>query len=400
MPEIKPTTSTTAEEKVKPKLASVPLNSHFESESLLSKIKSHCSIEKGRLAGLDLLRAIAIISVVIFHLPRDESQLFLRAISHYGYLGVDLFFVLSGYLIAGQAFKKTKINAFDPGQFYVRRFVRTLPSYYLILFISMVVYGFEKFSWDYLIFVQNFGGITVFTQSWSLCVEEHFYLLFPVLLVGLTKFSKVRMFPYLVIGVIVAGLVLRTTLYFLHRPDLLYAKDASVGLESYLTHFFYPTYTRLDGLAMGCLLAYWKNYHTEFWKKLINRPNQMLAIGIAIFLAIFLPIYRPTNAFNIIFGFPLVSLAFAFFTLGAFSERSLINRFKHPSITLISILSYSIYLTHYFALYGGYLINKNLGLERHSYFEYATTWVLIFIFAYALYYLFEKPVLKLRDRVL
>ena len=107
-------------------------------------------------------------------------------LGHFGWAGVDLFFVLSGYLIASQYFAR----AVAPGTFglvrgfYIRRFLRTLPPYFVVLAITYVVtvYGLGQGAawpslWTYALFLQNFGmPVASFFVSWSLCVEEHFYL--------------------------------------------------------------------------------------------------------------------------------------------------------------------------------------------------------------------------------
>src|SRR5579863_6740849 len=87
----------------------------------------------GRVSGLDLLRALAILLVLLAHYPKTGGGLFTRALN-LGWTGVDLFFVLSGYLIAGQLFKSlAEGEQIGYGNFYLRRLLRTLPSYYAIL---------------------------------------------------------------------------------------------------------------------------------------------------------------------------------------------------------------------------------------------------------------------------
>jgi peptidoglycan/LPS O-acetylase OafA/YrhL len=137
--------------------------------------------DKNRLDGLDTLRAIAIIIVLMYHykVVVSPENLF-GFMSTLGWTGVDLFFVLSGYLIGNQV-----LSAFAKGQdfslklFYIRRFLRTLPNYYFVLalyFLFPVALGGTATAplWSFLTFSQNLGlgqGET-FTHSWSLCIEE------------------------------------------------------------------------------------------------------------------------------------------------------------------------------------------------------------------------------------
>src|SRR5215469_867181 len=131
-----------------------------------------------RIAGLDLLRALAIVLVLIAHYPKTGGGLLNRALN-LGWIGVDLFFVLSGYLIGGQFFKLlVEGNKIELGDFYLRRILRTLPSYYAVLAVYFLLN--PPPSWKYIVFAQNFDNPTRFAPSWSLCVEEQFYFVFPL----------------------------------------------------------------------------------------------------------------------------------------------------------------------------------------------------------------------------
>jgi peptidoglycan/LPS O-acetylase OafA/YrhL len=144
--------------------------------------------------NLDLLRATAIILVVIYHLfvqwPVTDPGI--RDWTKYGQYGVDLFFVLSGWLIGGLYWREyLKFGDVHVGRFWMRRWFRTLPPYYVALLISWVaVYTQRGTPWDsgYLFFIQNFYyQIPYFSVSWSLAVEEHFYLFAPLLLLAWVK---------------------------------------------------------------------------------------------------------------------------------------------------------------------------------------------------------------------
>ena len=147
-----------------------------------------------RVFGLDLMRALAIIFVVMGHglmLEKANTNFpWIRLIN-----GVELFFVLSGFLIGGILIKIFQnSNSFgirEIGNFWIRRWFRTLPNYYLILILNIIVVYFgiikedySQFNWKFFLFIQNFSQhfIGFFWESWSICVEEWFYLLFPIIL--------------------------------------------------------------------------------------------------------------------------------------------------------------------------------------------------------------------------
>ncbi|MBK9045677.1 MAG: acyltransferase [Bacteroidetes bacterium] len=147
-----------------------------------------------RVFGLDVMRALAIIFVVTGHsmmLEKAETGFpWIRLID-----GVELFFVLSGFLIGGMLIKifenTTDYNFQTIKNFWIRRWFRTLPAYYLVLLLNVIfVYtgiikeDFSQFNWKFLFFLQNFSQpfVGFFWESWSLSIEEWFYIFFPVIL--------------------------------------------------------------------------------------------------------------------------------------------------------------------------------------------------------------------------
>ena len=357
-------------------------------------------LAKGRHYGLDVLRAVAIIAVVLYHWPRTQDQILFRAISHFGFLGVDLFFVLSGYLIAGQTFGLLKAEKFTVKRFYFSRLMRILPNYYFVLLITVLIEGLSRYDWRYLLFLQNFGGLYHFTHSWSLCVEEHFYLLFPLTLMLMVRWNLISKIPLLVATLLGAGILIRFFIWKDVRPDLIYATNVDQGYDLYFTHLFYPTYNRMDGLALGSLLAYVKHFKSEIWSRIIERAHTFLIASIIIFLPLAYLIYHKTEMINSVFGFTAVALCMAGIVISSIPEKSIIHKIKLPGITLVSILSYSIYLTHGHALHLSYRVEKWFGLQNQLILLNSIRVILILLFASVLYWGLEKPILKWRDKVL
>src|SRR6201991_3431834 len=117
----------------------------------------------------------------------------------FGWTGVDLFFVLSGFLIGGQLFSKlARELPISYGEFYFKRFLRIVPAYLFVLTLYLAIPGFKERSqlpplWRMLTFTQNFGldlsKEGAFSHAWSLCIEEQFYLILPLFIIGLTAFK-------------------------------------------------------------------------------------------------------------------------------------------------------------------------------------------------------------------
>lgn len=146
---------------------------------------------QNRFGSLDGLRALAIAAVLWHHWP-GRYDLLDAKLSHYGFLGVDLFFVISGYLITTLLLREeARDGAFSLPAFYWRRVLRILPVYYLVVTAVGVYYivlrgetqYLDLWPWYYL-FLSNFliGDIPMLDPTWSLAVEEQFYLIWPVLL--------------------------------------------------------------------------------------------------------------------------------------------------------------------------------------------------------------------------
>lgn len=155
-----------------------------------------------RIFGLDLLRAIAIICVLIAHTTFIISEKLDNAFTYeFGFLGVEFFFVLSGFLIGGILIKLTTSEgglSFEKiKSFWIRRWFRTLPNYYLIFVFSSINEVLYRHHYDshfltFLIFSQNFTSPPppFFNVSWSLSIEEWFYVTFPILMLSFHYLQK------------------------------------------------------------------------------------------------------------------------------------------------------------------------------------------------------------------
>ena len=361
-----------------------------------------------RVLGLDIIRSMAIFLVVYGH-----SATFVSDSLRYYYLfilpgidGVSIFFVLSGFLIGGillRTIKNTDFTARDLIKFWIRRWFRTLPNYYLVLIgLSLLVLRFSEndfeYNFTYYIFSQNLftNHPSFFPEAWSLSVEEWFYLMFPLLFFILLKITKNKKNSFLF-----------TAIFFIIVPLLLRIIKHYLGIEVYNWDLAYRKIVilRLDALMYGILGAYLYHYRNHIWKKI---KNYSLFVGLVIILYITLySKYRPDDIIYLnIYCYNLESIA-TFLLLPYFSELKRIN-FKYVTFTFtfISIISYSMYLLN-FSLILGFIIPYTilkLGLNNHSgaiidIFRYLLFWFYLFTGSYLLHRFYEKPIMNLRDRI-
>ena len=142
-----------------------------------------------RLNGLDHLRALAIILVLMYHYRAFSHPDWIDTIGRFGWIGVDLFFVLSGFLISGQLFNNIKVfHNIHLKSFYIKRFFRIIPPYAFTLLLYFCIPVFREREalsplWKFITFTQNYGLDVInkgtFSHAWSLCIEEQFYLVLP-----------------------------------------------------------------------------------------------------------------------------------------------------------------------------------------------------------------------------
>jgi len=361
-----------------------------------------------RLPGLDLLRAVAIVWVMLFHSfvvgGLGERYAWL---SDYGWMGVDLFFVLSGYLIGSQLLKPlSQGQPVSFGEFYLRRAFRILPVFLLVLYFSVPAFrespGIQPL-WQFLTFTVNFlfdyQHNQAFSHAWSLCVEEHFYLLFPLLAWWLTRRPSMAKFLGICIAVVAAGMAIRGWVW-------LYDMAPAQGLDGpgrsfnqrFVEDMYYPTYTRLDGLLAGVVLATIKAFRPMLWWRLQASANVLLMGGLLV-VACAIWLFRDRAGFiPSVFGYPLLSAGLALLVIAGAGTRSWIGRWRVPGAGWLALISYSLYLIHK-PVY--HLVQITFGPQLQG------QGVIVFL-AYAaaallagalLHYTVERPFLRLRERV-
>jgi peptidoglycan/LPS O-acetylase OafA/YrhL len=354
--------------------------------------------------GLDTLRAIAIAWVMLFHsfLVGGLGPQF-GWLSRYGWMGVDIFFVLSGFLIGSQLFKPLAAGAtVSLPEFYRRRAYRILPAFAVVLAAYALVPflreapGMEPW-WKFAGFFMNlsidYGANQAFSHAWSLCVEEHFYLVFPLLALALSRRISLRGFAALCIGLVLGGIALRTGVW-LHDAA---AEAAGAPQRNWFVEdIYYPTWNRLDGLLVGVVLAAARLFRPRWWQAAQVHANLALLGGIAtLVLSFWLFRDRPGLLGNSI-GWPVLSAGLGSLVFAGAADRGLLSR-RIPGMAWLATVSYSLYLSHKIAFH---FVSTTWDAQLHDQGVLAFTCYAAAALAVGagLHYGIERPFLRLRER--
>lgn len=304
-------------------------------------------LPQSRVPGLDLVRAIAISVVVYSHITvlNEAHSLTINPMFD-GYLGVELFFVLSGFLIGGIIFRSIGANRFQSFDdllfFWRRRWYRTLPNYFLFLCIFYYFERPDSFTTvlSYASFTQNllWRPLPFFSLSWSLSAEEWFYLFFPaaLLILSLVLKSRDRAFYGTFFAILALGIFLASLIPF---------QTSKEGFQI----FRQGALIRLPSIMMGVLVAYLKWKSSWIWTALKSKAFLLLAPVLLLIASNFRSVFHTNLVFEYrwaqIAFFPTLSLCFASVLPIADSIKSIPFRLVTP-IEHISKISYSLYLCH------------------------------------------------------
>ena len=358
--------------------------------------------------GLDILRAIAILCVVIIHSSNFMPESFIQIIQYIAFDGVSIFFVLSGFLIGGILIRTVAqtqtLNIKQLCTFWLRRWFRTLPNYFLVLVMLCILSYFmvNQFSiWSvkaYFLFLQNFctPQASFFPESWSLAIEEWFYLLIPLFIALLIA---LKISPKKSILIVVISVMAAVTLFRFYR----YHTITVAGFYDWDIWFRKQVVTRLDSLMFGILGAYCQHYYKEKWLK---HKNLLLIIGIFMFLLHkwVITSYTPYDGlFCTVFSFTYISVA-TLFLLPFLSEYKSAKGFVAKFFTFISLISYSIYLLHitviHFITYEAMFWNKWLANSPLlPVCQYIAYWGVTIFCSWLLYRFWEVKMMNLRDKI-
>lgn len=352
---------------------------------------------------LDALRAIAIFLVLGRH--TSVAEVWTRV----GWCGVDLFFVLSGFLISGLLFQEYKrFGDIRLGTFWLRRGLKIYPAFYVYTIAVAVTYvlvfsripGFEfpirPLLVDATFLSSYFQGLS--SHTWSLAIEEHFYFLLPVFLLVLMKVrgrkdaDPFRSIPAVFVVIAAGSLALR----MLARP---------ADPRDYFSYLF-PTHLRMDGLFCGVMIGYLFHFKPQILARVSGWP--MLIVGTALLTPVYLFEIENWNMYS--WGLTTTYLGFACILVWAVHQR--VQRgdlLSWPVAVLarIGFYSYSIYLWHWLIIYYLRAYVRYRCMSTGFPFEWSGTmetlqWplcvILSVVVGIVMAVVIEQPVLRLRDR--
>lgn len=344
--------------------------------------------------ALQGLRGIAIILVIFFHCLGNSFPI-LSQINKLGWIGVDLFFVLSGFLITGGILDKKKGKRFSFKQFYWNRILRIFPVYFVSLvsvLTTIIIFNLESYhlfieeQWIFWTFTENiyfaFQGwpkeIGLLNHFWSLAIEEQFYLVWPLFLFFLPR-KYILTFCLILISI---AIFLR---FIYSDPNFSY--------------FF--TLTRMDSLVMGAIGAY-------IIRNNIEALNRFIILSFILSLLSIITVYNYSNGFSLThpntikYGFSTLSIFFTISIIMVFNT----NKSSDWYITFLSIkalqsigkYSYAIYAYHwilYIAFYPRLLaLLKEQGIQFPNYLSIILFLIGIYLLSFISYQLMEKRFLS------
>lgn len=365
-------------------------------------------LQTEKLYGLDHLRALAILLVFFFHyqLPYFGHPAWLGDVAAFGWTGVDLFFVLSGFLISSHLFAAMDLGrSVSFSHFFVKRFFRIIPIYVVVVAIYFLVPAFHEREalrplWRYLTFTQNFeldlSTDGTFSHAWSLCVEEHFYLVFPLVVIALIAGGMLRRSFWLLPGLIAGGIVLRHYIWQYRYAPM---ADSEMGMLRWYEYIYYPTYCRLDGLLTGIGIAAAYVFRPRLFAVVARYSPALLIAGIIVLAAAYILCMDQSSYLASVFGFPLISIGYGLLVAGAISPGSILYRMQSVATSHIAAWSYALYLTHKGVIH---LIQLWLSpyLDKDNSIMMLVCLASCLIVAWILHKIIERPFMILRQRLM
>ena len=354
------------------------------------------------LPSIDSLRALAVLAVIIYHV--DVNYL------PGGFLGVDLFFVLSGYLISSLIIKEyRKTGSLNLYNFYIRRARRLLPAVYFMITVGLVVmvlfnevllrkshldaiFGYIYSSnWWYIFhkldYFDSFGAQSPFKHLWSLAIEEQFYMIFPLLflLVNRKKKSKDgtyklnKNFLYVVLGLILVSLIAHILLFDINN----------------ISRIYFGTDTRAFSLlvgVVGAILYPMERLHA----KVTPQQNMIYSVVSLVSIATLITVMIYTSEYNTLLyrgGFLLVAILGLIVIISSGKQHTLMSRLlSFKPVVFIGKISYSLYLWHFPVLV---LTTPVSEIGNPNIIFVILRVILTFILAAASYVFVETPIRKL-----
>ena len=346
---------------------------------------------------IDILRLVAIVLVLARHLdvcPVTTSRLgnwISELLRCGGWIGVDLFFVLSGFLVSGWLFSEyQKRGGLSYKRCRMRRGFKIYPAFWVLILTTLIWRVLKgepipiRTLLCELLFVQNYGS-RLWSHNWSLAVEEHFYIILPVVLLAMVRFAGNKAAPFRGIPIV-----------FTLIAVLCLTMRIMAGRSGVFD--LYPTHLRIDGLLFGVLLSYYFCFDSRRFNQFARaRWKWLICFGCALVVPAFMIEHR--NSFylytfgltHIYIGCGLILVA----VIGLGIRETTASR----AAAFIGSRSYSIYLWHMFAIAAVAKATSFLGL-RDSYFVCTgASVVAAILLGICMATLVEYPLLRIRDKL-
>jgi peptidoglycan/LPS O-acetylase OafA/YrhL len=343
---------------------------------------------------LDLLRTAAIVLVLLRHGSRYEgnglSDGFLANFFRNGWVGVDLFFVLSGYLIAGGLVRRSGRNeGMFPAGYFQGRILRIVPAYYVVLMLCVAGFfpGSPQAPMEnviaHLLFLQDYTGSNINVAFWSLGVEEKFYLIAPVIVVLLARQTRM------------ANLLAFAALLFLISPlsrGLTFAAIGDgIGYDAFFASLRSPFHMSFEGFVVGIMVAILRTRGFA-----VSAPVALAGLAAsALVLVVWLSSHEFLGTITRVDAWlapSLLALLFGamVFCAACLSDRAL--RFE-PFFRVNARLSYALYLVHLPLLPLAFALSE----QQHFLVFWASYLILSYTLALIIHFGVERPFLVLKD---
>ena len=323
-------------------------------------------------------------------------------VHRWGWIGVDLFFVLSGYLIGGQLLAElARSERLNLARFYARRALRIMPAYFVILTIYFSLPAWREYPdnaqplWKFLLSIQNIAlhGGTAFSHAWSLAVEDQFYLALPFIL--LVLFWRPRGAMILSCVIVVGGVLLRAFLAA-QNPSV----DGGVSFREFQAWIYYPTWTRLDPLVFGVVIAAIQKFRPQLWQRLTNSTIWLWVPALALIVyALWLGESEYINFNACVWQFPLLAIAMAVLLICAVSPRLPLRRVAIPGAAFVASIAYSAYLVQKLVIHGVIEFCRAHAIDPKTAPALIGVELCVYAAATILFFTVERPFLQLRHRI-
>ncbi|OUS03036.1 hypothetical protein A9Q81_08035 [Gammaproteobacteria bacterium 42_54_T18] len=413
--------------------------------SPIHNIKHLLSRPSANFSVIDGFRALSMMMILVFHsftiyVVMNPNLELNQVIEEGGYLwswvwnsdkSVDVFFVISGFLITGILLRQIdKLGHVKMGNFYARRFLRLSPVYYFVIMLYWILLGQMESSntenlWANVLYVNNFIDYDsqAMNWTWTLAIEEQFYLLFPILLMGLMKHTSnpLRwMWVLFAFSFFVRWWVMWTDDWIFNTPQSMLAVDR----EFHAHHFsvlYDNLYTRFGALLAGCIAGYYYQYHRSelaaFFSSTAGKIfawgnfGVMMALMIVPMISVRFDDYATLNVIYQVASRNVFSIAVSVLIIASLEKGALStglnfllgNRFWYP----LAQLSYSMYLVHVVAIsVVCSVVLAEIKANEALYIHWSTYEVVGVVFAASafttifvaviIYLLIERPIMNLR----